>query len=542
MESIEDFSAFLGSWQALVGNSDTLELPQSPDLSDFEDYATEAVQRFLDTDNPTGDHSPFEALRIHDCAAIITTPQGLIRNVNLKAQTDENLYIGNHLSDSGLVFSGDEDIADLLLKADPKAPDNFLLLQARNVQLETSVTLAISPIQTPATAETQFLILFISPPDTGLAIKLLAPKFGLTTVEAEIAQAFLDGASLRDIASLRKRSYTTIRNQFQSILEKSGCLSQTEFFRLAFSLSHLAEKPRERRLPAGVQPLSIPRPKGRTVEVVLSGDTSGQPLLSFSSLFGHGITPRIQDVLVQKQIMLINVTRPGFGKTSHPPRGQSLFDCLAGDVRAILETLEIDRCPAIARASAARPFFNLLTRLPDRISNGVVVNGIVPRNYITNKTVASKWTTALMSASFVSKPIAKLILGTGNSLLKRSEGGSFLLKMYQHAQIDQKVFSDPDIVASVRDGVENVTRQGLSAGSQEMSDAFQNWSDDLADLATPVTLFHGRFDPNIPIDAVQEFVADNEKYLKLIESEAGGGQLHYSHFEQILDIALAPKG
>jgi len=538
MENVEDFGAFLNAWQALVDKSDGIEVSEKAVFSNFEEYAADAVMRFLETKQPSASDGMIATLRAHDCAAITTATDGIICHVNLKAQTEEKLFVGKHLSDCGIVFAGDEDLSDLLPRRATNGSQEFLLIQARNTHLETSLTLAISPIQLPDMADGQFIILFISPPDTSLAISMLRSKFGLTAVESEIAKTFLDGSGLRDIARIRKRSYATIRNQFQSILEKTGCLSQTEFFRLAFSLSHLAEKPRDTPLPDGVQQLSLPRPKGRTVEVVLSGDTAGRPLLSFCSLFGHGITPAIQRILISKGVFLISVTRPGFGTTSHAPNGQSLSDCLAGDVRAILDSLEIEACPAIARASAARSFFDLLIQLPDRISNGVVVNGTVPRNFISNKTVASKWTTALMSATFVSRPIAKLILATGNSLFRRSEGATFLQKMYQNSAVDCAVFDDPDVVNSVREGVDCITHQGLSAGAQEMSDAFQNWSDDLRDLKTPVTLFHGRFDPNIPIEAVQEFAASYPDYITLEESASGGGQLHYSHFDQVLELAL----
>jgi pimeloyl-ACP methyl ester carboxylesterase len=352
---------------------------------------------------------------------------------------------------------------------------------------------------------------------------------------------FLDGVPLREIAAIRARSYATIRNQFQSILDKTGCDSQTALFRLSFSFLQLAQQTGLNVNPAlqtDGREMLLPRPKGRVVALRLNGDEMGQPLLNFGSLFGHGVTPQIDDKLRDRGILLISVSRPGFGATSPPHQTQDLYDCLAGDVRATLDSLEIDACPAIARASAARPFYNLIARLPDRISKAVLINGMIPRNYIANKSVASQWTQALMKASIMSFPIAKLILATGSSLLKRSEGATFLTKMYQDSAEDRAALRAPEVVLSIRRGVERSARQGLMASAEDIVGAFQDWSDDLQHVTSQVTVYHGRDDPNVPIAGVREFVRDNPKQLKLVEEVKGGGQLCFSHIDRILDLAL----
>ncbi|WP_136660073.1 alpha/beta hydrolase [Nitratireductor sp. XY-223] len=540
MRNLDDYSAFLEAWQTLIDENDTDELPDLQGFADFERYATYAVHSFLETGHTlsAGD------LAQHECGAALVTGAGMIKQVNAFAGRSQNLTPGRSLSTCGITFEGDSAVGTLLQKKEKDRRSTFHLVQAEDSRSGAPVVLAISRIDADGEDDPLFLVLFIVPPDVQSTVAIMANKFNFTSAEAEIAEAFLEGRALRDIATQRGRSYVTIRNQFQRILEKSGCASQTELFRLSFSLFSLIGNPVETRQGGGrkvSRTMTLPRPNGRVVELTLSGDEEGRPVLNLPSLFGHGVTPEIEDLLRDRGVLFVSLMRPGFGGTSPPAQDQDLYSCLAGDVRAILDSLEIPNCPCVARASAGRPFYNLAAQLPDRIDRGIVVNGLIPREYIEGKSVVSKWTTALMSASIVSYPVAMLILGTGNSLLTRSHGASFLKRMYQNSESDCAALDDPDAVACIRAGVHQVTQQGLGAGVQEMVDGFQNWSAELRALRTPVTVYHGVHDPNVPIAGVREFVGDNAHCLTLVEETEGGGLLNHSHTARIIDLALGDE-
>lgn len=537
MRDLDAYGAFLEAWQMLIDENHTDGTHNQGSFADFECYASHAVQSFLETgyNFSGGDLGQFE------CGAALVNSAGIIKDLNIFASRAGNLIPGLSLSGCGIKFAHDNNIELLLDKKARDSPSTFQLIQAECSPADMSFVLVISKVDTAVEQEDLFLVLFIVPPDMQSTADLMASKFSFTSAESEVAKAFLEGVALRDIAIRRRRSYVTIRNQFQRILEKSNCASQTELFRLSFSLTSLIGnsvevwQSKNRTID---KTMTLPRANGRVVELTLSGAENGQPVLSLPSLFGHGVTPALDERLRDQGILLINLMRPGFGGTSVPVDGQGLDDCIASDVRAILDSLEIERCPCIARASAARPFYNLLVNLPDRICRGVLANGMIPREYIEGKSIVSRWTTALMSASVVSYPIAKLILGTGNSLFMRSRGSSFLQRMYQNSRSDCTILGDPAVVASIRSGVHKITQQGLGAGVQEMVDAFQNWSEELQDLETPVTLYHGTYDPNVPISGVREFAKDNAHYLTLVEEEEGGGLLFHSHAETFINLAL----
>lgn len=88
------------------------------------------------------------------------------------------------------------------------------------------------------------------------AVEAQFDLWGLTPAEADVAGLLLKGAALREIATLRRTSEATIRQQAQSIYRKSGLGSRAElsayFMEDLFTLGEatLAVTPREERYDA----------------------------------------------------------------------------------------------------------------------------------------------------------------------------------------------------------------------------------------------------------------------------------------------------
>jgi DNA-binding CsgD family transcriptional regulator len=76
--------------------------------------------------------------------------------------------------------------------------------------------------------------------DLALAIRRQFDDWSLTPAEADIAGLILKGASLREIAALRRTSEATIRQQAQSVYRKSGLGGRREL--AAYFLEALLER------------------------------------------------------------------------------------------------------------------------------------------------------------------------------------------------------------------------------------------------------------------------------------------------------------
>ena len=511
--------------------------------ADFEDLAQIALRDFIGTMDHIGAGS--SQLQADGMSAAIISTTGIIEEVNAAAATRFGLKSGCTLAECNLRLLGNSKLShhmnDLLQQQ--QDAHRYCLLQVFGGQKLGVLTMVMSVLPVTPVDTPRFLIMFSAKQNLDEAVKLLATKFSLSRVETEIASAFLHGNNLRQIAQDRRRSYTTIRNQFQTVLEKTDCSSQSDLIQFVTNLSTLFANSKSVLKPA-IETVSeamlLPRPSGRKLEVLISGDPQGISVLNIFSLFGPGVTPLIDKKLKARGVCLISLWRPGFSNTSKPLKGQDRTTCLAGDIAAVLDSMGIEKCAWLARAASSQSFYDAALILQDRITHGVVVNGLVPRKYIAEKSVASKWTNVLMSASLVSYPVARMILGAGERLLRRSDPVSFLQKMYGHSEVDKERLGDADVVASILEGVKGIVNQGLDAGVHDIVSGFGRWDTDLDALRVPITVYHGVDDPNVPCEGVAEFVQDHSASMTMV-TEQGGGQLCYSHFDRVLDLLLESK-
>lgn len=260
----------------------------------------------------------------------------------------------------------------------------------------------------------------------------------------------------------------------------------------------------------------------------------GKPFIFLHSLFGFPTTEEIEKHLISRSLLMVGIFRPGFSFTSKPHNNKDSFQCLAGDISAVLDNISVKQCPFIGCASAARSIFKLTQLIPQRVSAAAVVNSLVPLPYVTKNKILSKWTMSLVSAARYSPSLAALIIATGNKLLLRHGTQHFLKKMYQRSESDQKITDNNNVVTSIHKGVLLCSEQGMSAATQDMLNGFKDWSDDVKNSPLKVNLFQGQTDPNVSIVASRHFANDFPDKVKLVEFK-GGGLLSYSHTEYIMN-------
>jgi pimeloyl-ACP methyl ester carboxylesterase/DNA-binding CsgD family transcriptional regulator len=541
---LKKYDSFMETFRDLIGTYDSQDFMNSSEIGRLETYSENAIKGVLNNDGPSGT-SLFSkgAGDEADYCSIITDKNGTILEANSAVNRQYNIQVRKTLEQNkiecfgGLSFA--KQFSDIL--RDSSLNPEFRILQVTINESEVLSTLAVKPISHAKSLETYFLVVFLTPPNTYLAAELVAKKFGLSNTETQISAAIIAGQTLREISELRGRSYKTIRNQFQQILEKTNTNSHQMFMRLINDLTFLLlqeKKIQQAEAIKGVREIEVPRPRGRIVEVQICGDEHGTPLVSLPALFGHGITDYLSKMFYDRGVFYISISRPGYGKTSKTPRDQTVEECILRDFNAVMNVLEIDECVIMGRAASSQSVYNLLIANPNKFIGAMILGGMVPRKYFVNKTIKSKWTEAVMAVSSLSKPISRLLLATGHRLLLGSDPVRFLDKMYSNSPSDCAVFRKGNTAETIRQSCIDATVQGIDAGVHDMVDGFKDWDDDLAKITVPVTLLHGIDDGNIPLSAVREFANFHSNRMKLIEFNPGGGQLFYSHMSEILDVFL----
>lgn len=543
-ESINSYDAFLSSWQNLATEKAKRQA-LNDDYNDIEAFAINALSRLVNKSDSSTSYRTSPLFDTLHNSALICKDSGLIVNANEQARDNHDLNAGMMLSDLEIFLEDGSNLADKLkTQTSNHSPSRLALLQC--YFKNDSVFSPVAIVQLDEIEDTSAtLVIFLDSASNVEALELFATKFALTKAESDIITAFSQGTSLKEIAKSRYRSYTTIRNQFQSILEKTGCPNQADLLKMLLGISYLLSftemisPKKERSLGKKIQ---IMRPHGRFVDVTLYGKPDGKPFIVLPSLFGMPVTEEIEESLKRRSLLMIGIWRPGFSETSKPHKTDTLHQCLADDISSVLDNIAIEQCPIVGRASSALAVFNLARIIPERISAACVVNSLVPLPYVTSNKILSRWTLALISAMQNAPLLATLILETGRRLMVKEGVKRFMSKMYKGSDSDLNAIAKNGVTESLHEGVNSTTNQGFEAPVQDMINGFTDWSDTVNSIPMKVTLMQGRDDPNVSIGASRDFAKDYPEHIELIEYEDGGGLLNYSHSEELLDWVSKHSG
>ncbi|WP_051081729.1 alpha/beta fold hydrolase [Thioalkalivibrio sulfidiphilus] len=111
----------------------------------------------------------------------------------------------------------------------------------------------------------------------------------------------------------------------------------------------------------------------------LIGDLAGDPVLYCHGFPTCRLEARLAEAAAQTHgFYFIAADRPGMGRSTHDPE-RKLTDWVS-DAEALLDHLEIERCPVIGVSGGAPYAYLLASRLPDRINALSLVCPISPVN------------------------------------------------------------------------------------------------------------------------------------------------------------------
>ncbi len=533
VESPEIYDTFIKSWQALIDDG------QLRSATKFAiEKKAETVMSALSDGDCGAENGPVALEKIKD-PAFLVDEAGIIKDLNDTAWARYGLDIGGAARDLPLTFHQKDALGSTVtaLVNTNSIRDVPTIQSCVDVAAQTNYTVLFMRMPgSPHRIERLVLMVVNTGQGVEHGAQLIAQGYALTQNEQAVLLSFLSGRGLSDIADSRSRSIQTIRNQMQSIFEKTGCNGQADLMRLVFSLSNLvAEVPPllAKANSSNRQSVTFLRPDGRVVGVTVAGARRGRPVVSLPSIFGHPITPAVEESLTLANIKMLCIARPGMGETDPPATDMSEVDCLRDDILAVLEQIKETNIVLIGRASAAPTVFELCAALPDIVTKAVIVNAVLPSSFVTRDKVASSWTQSLMAAAISSPTMARLILRSGWRLMRVIGPGRFLSRMYGNSASDVDVLADPDVVGCIEEGVQMVTAQGFEAGSRDMIKALGDWADCVRRCPVTVRLVQGDQDPNVPIEASRAFAAAFPAHCSLREIH-GGGLLNFSHADEII--------
>lgn len=243
---------------------------------------------------------------------------------------------------------------------------------------------------------------------------------------------------------------------------------------------------------------AIRTPDGRTLAVEDYGDPAGRPVLvhmgtpNSRRLYG----PNVRDAAA-RGLRLISYDRPGYGGSTPQP-GRTVADC-AGDVRAVCTELGISRLAMWGISGGGPHLLACAALLPDLVAAAASLASPAPYgseglDYFAGMgqdNVDDIRLSLTDEAAFREKSVKdreELLATPPEEMTKALES---LL-----TPTDAAVLS-----GELADYLTSSARDGLAPGSQGWIDDScmeRPWGFDLADIAVPVLLLHGRQDMFVP--------------------------------------------
>jgi pimeloyl-ACP methyl ester carboxylesterase len=280
---------------------------------------------------------------------------------------------------------------------------------------------------------------------------------------------------------------------------------------------------------------------GRSICWQEQGDPAGRPVLSLHGAPGSRLASYpYPDKLSKAGVRLITYDRPGYGR-SDPHPGRTVADA-AGDVRHLLDHLELDRVGVTGRSGGGPHALALATLLPDRCTVVHCVVGVAP-------------ITLMGEAFFFGGMDPENIRRFREAQRGRDQAavtlGADLSSIVGRAQVDPATIAGAMELPEEDRALLRTIGSFLAAGIIESGHsgpwgfvddfiAFANdWGFDPRDAAAPVVITYGEYDVNVP-SSHGRWLADQVPNLDVRVHREGGHLVPPDEaLAQLVEIASA---
>jgi pimeloyl-ACP methyl ester carboxylesterase/DNA-binding CsgD family transcriptional regulator len=497
-------------------------------LSDFERLPTSSVHpelgRILGT-------SRFPVL--------LTDFDGNVLSANFEALAIPGLDIGRSIDlidaelDQGETFV--KAIQTTLLATDTATP---VLKQAYAQNGKHTKTVAIVPARVSRGNSALALMFFIDLNFHEEAMRLMADGSGLSQAEREVAEAFVYGRDLAEIAKDRNSSLATVRTQFQSVLQKTSTHNQAELLRKSIALSGFADTMEEIaqtvRHPHRVSADVLCR-GGRKVEATLAGKPDGKVVVFLPNATQKTFQPSIEAAFAAANLCVLSICRPGTGRTDPAPKDMDIDVCAAEDVATVMSQLGAERSPFLVHSTSAPFGFRMAQLLSERVSRLVVVSGFPPAPYVAAQRTGAPFASAMIRAASSSPAMLAFLTKSGITAWRLLGTRRFMTMQLANNPDDIALAICPECLAEFDSAFQSSLARGTDAGTYELKVGTLDWSAWTKGISCEVDWLHGTKDAAVNIDAVRAFAADNPNSFALDEIDGAGWMLIYSHIDKVVE-------
>lgn len=378
--------------------------------------------------------------------------------------------------------------------------------------------------------------------------------FGLSEAERDIVRALVEGKPLKTIARERGRSIGTVRTQLRSVLAKTQTHTQSELIRVTLSLREMIE-----RTPAGgasstgitgnvaivkeqgqsFNPIERLRAAdGRNLEYLVQGPLDGKPVI-FSHM-GYGLArwpPAALELAAQHGIKVVSPVRSGFGGSDPIGKDDDILAMTRQDTLAVLDHLEIDRCPYIVQGNDMLFAMDFAAEHPDRISEIVGLSGRLPLPSELQYPGMGWWHHFLLSNARHAPHLLYFTTKAGFTLARKIGRIEMFRAVHKSSPADLSVLEDEGVVATLIESSKlalSDSHHAAFAYAKELLATESDWSDRVvAAKEIPTWFISGLQDPLGDLGAIAAY-RERFPWIAIDVIEDGGQLLFFQHSQSLI--------
>ena len=366
--------------------------------------------------------------------------------------------------------------------------------------------------------------------DNSTALQDFARSHNLTDRETQMVDHLLRDGDLKTAATAMGVTYETGRSYLKKVFEKSGCSSQTQLIHQIatspLSIIRASEDDAADRL--NLRRICV-LPDGRRMEYFCLGPEDGDVVLFFDALSGVtvdvlGFPDHCLSYLNRFNIRLIMPCRPGIFQ-SQMAQFTSLCD-FAPDIEHILAQEDVSRFSVLGTGFGACSALGVTHVLQSRIDKVVLSSPSyalyqhpnwreLDQFYVLSGVLGRHWPGMLR----------RLIPFLVRSILQNTDRYFDRYCSRTKCQHDIDILSHPLVRRRTAEVLSERTIQGADGIVEENLLNIRGWDFDVAEISTPVEIFHGVQDNVAPMAGGEE-LADhlpNAQFTALPER----GQYHH---------------
>jgi pimeloyl-ACP methyl ester carboxylesterase len=283
---------------------------------------------------------------------------------------------------------------------------------------------------------------------------------------------------------------------------------------------------------------SISAGDGRLLEVLIAGPSGGLPLFSFHGTPGAAATfDPLVDIGAERNLRHIVYSRPGYGGSGRL-KGRSVADC-AADVVAIADALGYERFYTVGGSGGAPHSIACAALLPDRVISAAAIASLAPvgadgLDWTAGMGKENVAELAAMQAG--ERALEEFLEAEAGSMLDTSADEVVKVLGDLVSEVDRRALNGELGEFVVKELAHSLSR-GVWGWFDDDRAILGDWGFDLADVAAPLSLWHGGQDRFVPI-AHGEWLAGHLRAEAHLRPDDGHLSLSLGSYGEIIDALL----